>query len=241
MEPEGTLHILVIEDDAAINDVVCTRLRKEGYQVTPAFSGTEARFALDAQAFHLVITDLMLPGMTGEEVVSLVRQRNVTLPIIVISARTAAADKVDLLQLGADDYLTKPFDLDELTARVQVQLRRVAPASPGAATAAVSDSAASSASLSYRDWQLDPAARTFAIQEQTIALTRTEFAMLELLMAHPSRVFTKQELYEHAWNEPYAAQDGTVAAHISNLRAKLRPSGTDGYIETVWGIGFKLS
>lgn len=241
MEPEGTLHILVIEDDAAINDVVCTRLRKEGYQVTPAFSGTEARFALVAQAFHLVITDLMLPGMTGEEVVGLIRQRNVTLPIIVISARTAAADKVDLLQLGADDYLTKPFDLDELTARVQVQLRRVAPASPGAAAAAVNDSAASSASLSYRDWQLDPVARTFAIQEQTIALTRTEFAMLELLMAHPSRVFTKQELYEHAWNEPYAAQDGTVAAHISNLRAKLRPSGTDGYIETVWGIGFKLS
>lgn len=240
-----SLRILVIEDDPSISEVVCAHLTRQGHCCVGAFSGTEGMLHLEhggsSTPFDLVITDLMLPGMTGEEVVSLIRQRNVTLPIIVISARTAAADKVDLLQLGADDYLTKPFDLDELTARVQVQLRRAALASPNTTATAAHGNSASLASLSYRDWQLDPAARTFAIQEQAIALTRTEFAMLELLMAHPSRVFTKQELYEHAWNEPYAAQDGTVAAHISNLRAKLRPSGTDGYIETVWGIGFKLS
>lgn len=120
----SSANILVVEDDAAINDVVCTRLRRDGHNVQAAFSGTEARLLLQAQPFDLVITDLMLPGLAGEEVVRLVRGNGGTTPVLVISARSEVADKVELLALGADDYLVKPFDLDELSARVAVQLRR---------------------------------------------------------------------------------------------------------------------
>lgn len=236
MERDEQTHILIVEDDAAINDVVSTRLRKEGFQVTSAFSGTEAKLLLKDEAFDLVVTDLMLPGMTGEDMVALVRRDLGSLPIIVISARVATADKVSLLQQGADDYLSKPFDLDELVARVQVQLRRTVNRSDLAGSDACNEK-----TLAYRDWQMRPVSRSFLSKGEAVQLTRTEFDMLALLMAHPTRVFTKQELYEHTWAEPYTSQDSTVAAHISNLRSKLRPSGTDDYIQTVWGIGFKLS
>ncbi len=237
--------ILIVEDDAAINDVVCTRLRKDGHDVSAAFSGTEARLLLESRPFDLVITDLMLPGMAGEDVVRLVRSRSEQLPILVVSARDAAADKVDLLRLGADDYLTKPFDLDELAARVLVQLRHGAnacqPPTPSAAAGASLPNQLEATIIHLGEWTIDPAARTFASAGAPITLTRTEFAIAELLASHPGRVFTKQALYEHAWGEPYAAQESTVSAHVSNLRAKLKPTGTDGYIQTVWGIGFRAS
>ena len=241
--------ILVVEDDAAINDVICTRLRKDGHDVSAAFSGTEARLLLESRPFDLVITDLMLPGMDGEDVVRLVRSQSERLPVLVVSARDAVADKVDLLRLGADDYLAKPFDLDELAARVLVQLRHGTGDEPSA-DHAPTPNAAIGASLPNEtentviylgEWSIDPVSRTFAAAGTPIALTRTEFAIAELLATHPGRVFTKQALYEHAWGEPYAAQESTVSAHVSNLRAKLKPTGTDGYIQTVWGIGFRAS
>ena len=169
-------------------------------------------------------------------------------PIIVTSARTAAADKVGLLGQGADDYLTKPFDLDELAARVAVQLRHRAQGHQGVAGArgassvpgAASTVSGASAPLRCGRWMVDQAARTLSVDGGAVPLTRTEYAIAELLASHPGRVFTKQELFEHAWGEPYAAQESTVSAHVSNLRAKLKPTGTDGYVATVWGIGFKL-
>ncbi|WP_251212177.1 response regulator transcription factor [Adlercreutzia murintestinalis] len=222
--------VLVVEDDAAINEVVVRRLQREGLSVTAAFSGTEARLLLDQRPVDLVICDLMLPGMMGEDVVRSLRDAQCDVSVIVISAKASAADKVALLGMGADDYLGKPFDLDELAARVQVQLRR---------RGATAFAAAHDAIRAGR-WVIDRAAHTLSVDGRAVALTRTEFNMAELLASHPGRVFTKQQLFEHAQGEPYQAQSSTVNAHISNLRAKLKPTGTAEYIQTVWGIGFKF-
>lgn len=231
---DGRASVLVVEDDAAINDVVCRRLAREGLKTVSAFSGTEAQLLLSQGSFDLVICDLMLPGVPGEDVVRAIRAADESLPIIVASARTAPTDKVDLLNLGADDYLAKPFDLDELAARVQVQLRHRMRA--GAAGASGGEG-----SRRFGRWVLDHASRTLSVDGEPLALTCTEFNIIELMAESPGRVFTKQELFEHAWGEPYVAQDSTVSAHVSNLRAKLKPTGTDDYVQTVWGIGFRVS
>lgn len=227
----ASARVLVVEDDVAINDVVCRRLERDGLRVVPAFSGTEACLLLGQGDFDLVICDLMLPGASGEDVVRAIRATDEGLPIIVASARTSPTDKVDLLTLGADDYLAKPFDLDELAARVQVQLRH----------RGRGRGADEGAPVRFGRWTLDHQARTLSVDGEPVALTRTEFNIAELMVEHPDRVFTKQELFEHAWGEPYAAQESTVSAHVSNLRAKLKPTGTDAYIQTVWGIGFRAS
>ena len=224
--------VLVIEDDAAINDVVATRLLRDGHTVTQAFSGSEARLLLGEKGttFDLVISDLMLPGATGEELVGLIRERDAATPVVVISARATPADKIGLLDLGADDSLVKPFDLDELTARVEVQLRHHGASVPGDEV------------LRWQRWTLDPEARTLAVDGTTeIALTKIEFNILEALVRRPNKVFSKSELFELAWGEPFAGDDSTVAVHVSNIRAKLRATGTDDYLKTVWGMGFKLA
>ena len=233
--------VLVIEDDAAINDVVTTRLSRDCHAVTQAFSGSEARLLLDGvaekdAAFDLVICDLMLPGATGEELVGLIRERKDAIPVIVISARMTPADKVGLLRLGADDYLTKPFDLDELAARVEVQLRHRGDATSAGET------------LRWRRWTLDPEARTLKVapgeggeKGGAVSLTKIEFNILEVLVRRPNRVFSKSDLFELAWGEPFAGDDSTVAVHVSNIRAKLRETCTDDYVKTVWGMGFKLA
>ena len=233
--------VLVIEDDAAINDVVATRLERDGHVVTQAFSGSEARLLLGGAgeknaAYDIVICDLMLPGATGEELVELIRKRDAATPVIVISARTQAADRIDLLRLGADDYLTKPFDLDELAVRVEVQLRHRGTEAPAGEA------------LRHQRWTLDPEARTLTVapgadgeRADAPELTKIEFNILEALVRRPNRVFSKAELFELAWGEPFAGDDSTVAVHVSNIRAKLRASGTDGYLKTVWGMGFKLA
>ena len=233
------VHVLVVEDDADINEIVATHLARHGFACTQAFSGSEARLLLgsDAIPFDVVVSDLMLPGLAGEELVALIRERDASVPVIIISARTAASDRIDLLKLGADDYLTKPFDLDELVARIEVQLRHRARHAPGGAGNATPERVAS---LHFRDWELDTESRTFAVSGMAVELTRIEFNILQALLEHPGRVFSKQELFECAWGEPYAADDNTVNVHVSNIRTKLKPSGTDGYIKTVWGMGFKL-
>lgn len=232
MEQDGknSASLLVVEDDAAINDVVCTRLRQEGYEPVAAFSGSEAQLLLDSRPFDLVITDLMLPGCSGEALVESIRARQGDLPVIVASARSAPVDKVALLELGADDYLAKPFDLDELAARVAVQLRhrRGRGADP------------SESLLRVGRWVIDPDARCLAVDGAEVPLTPTEFAFALLLAGHPKRVFSKRELFESVRGEPYAAAENAVSTHVSNLRNKLKATGTDDYIQTVWGIGFKL-
>ncbi len=232
--------ILVVEDDPSISDVVCSALDGAGYRCTPAYSGTEARMALERDsAFDLVICDLMLPGIPGEDVVSLVRERG-SAPVLVLSAKAQVADRVALLRRGADDYLVKPFDLDELAARVEALLRRAGSFGRGSGGSADACSDGAPA-LSFGAWRLDEAERRFEAAGAPVKLTRTEFDIVCALMRRPRKVFTKRELYRAVWNEDAAVEEKAINTHVSNIRAKLKGTGTDQYIETVWGIGFKLA
>ena len=212
-------HILIVEDDTDINNSTAEYLRRKGCLCAQAFSGTEGRLLWQAGGVDLLLVDLMLPGLSGSELIREIR-RSSRAPVIVLSAKTELSDKVELLGLGADDYLTKPYQLEELWARILVQLRH-ASAVPGGEL------------LRYRDWVLN-------LEEMTLTAAG-QFKIVELLAGRPKRVFTKQQIYEAVWQETYAVEDKTITVHISNIRAKLRPSGTDGYIQTVWGIGFKLA
>lgn len=232
---EEATRILVIEDDIDINELTATYLRKAGYACVQAYSGSEARLLLNARVatgdapFDLVVTDLMLPGASGEDLIREIRQQS-DAPIIVVSARTGTDDKVQLLKLGADDYLGKPFDLDELHARIVVQLRHAA-----------RGTAQATATLRFKDWVLDTDARTLTAAGMPVKLTRLEYGIVETLVRRPKKVFTKQELLRSAWNDECFVEEKAATVHISNIRSKLRASGTDDYVETVWGIGFKLA
>ena len=241
---ETVADILIIEDDPSINEVVCAHLERRGYRCRQAFSGTEGLMLLREQRPDVVITDLMLPGVPGEEIVRAIRGADSALPIIVISARITAADKISLLQAGADDYLTKPFDLDELLARVQVQLRHAAVRRASAADAPSGErlpEPAAAAAMRYKDWTLDVDARTLSVRGEPVRLTRLEFNIVEALVRRPRKVFTKRELFEIAWSEESAVEEKAVNVHVSNIRSKLRAVRSAGEIETVWGIGFKLA
>ena len=234
-------HILIVEDDTDINNSTAEYLRRQGCICTQAFSGTEGLLLWREGAFDrgasglrpdhlrpdLLLVDLMLPGLSGSELIAEVRKSS-AVPVIVLSAKTELADKVELLSSGADDYLTKPYQLEELWARILVQLRHASAAPAGAR-------------LCYRDWVLDLDEMTLTAAGRPVNLTAHEFKIVELLAGRPKRVFTKQQIYEAVWEQDYAVEDKTITVHISNIRAKLRPSGTDGYIQTVWGIGFKLT
>ena len=220
--------ILIIEDDTNINNMVSEYLTGSGYLCTQAFSGSEGALRFSMEEFDLILLDLMLPGMTGEE---LIRTFAGKVPVIVLSAKNELDSKVELLTAGANDYICKPFDLKELLVRVEVQLRSL-PASklPDAQM-----------ELHYKDWILDPETQEMTAAGLPVELTLHEFRILELLMKHPKKVFTKQLIYEYAWEEDYFVEDKTINVHISNIRSKLKPSQTDSYIQTVWGMGFKLS
>ena len=255
MHREGrTMRVLVVEDDASLNEIVCTFLSHEGYACTPAFSGSEARMLLEGagpdagRPFDLVITDLMLPGCPGEELVPFARERLGNVPVIVISAKGAVDDRVALLRCGADDYLVKPFDLDELLARIEAQLRV-----RGIAAGEVPDVSGEAGEFRFGAWRLAAATRSFKVAGAPVRLTRTEFDLLAELMAHPDRVHTKRDLYVASCHDEAlrddiargavrltASDEKTVSTHMGNLRAKLKDTGTEGYLETVWGIGFKL-
>ena len=219
--------ILIIEDDTDINNSTAAYLRRQGCVCAQAFSGTEGLLLWRQGGFDLLLVDLMLPGLSGSELIAEVRKTS-RVPAIVLSARTELSGKVELLGLGADDYLTKPYQLEELWARILVQLRHASAAPAGGL-------------LRYRDWVLNTEEMTLTAAGQPVGLTAHEFKIVELLAGRPKRVFTKQQIYEAVWREAYAVEDKTITVHISNIRAKLRPSGTDGYIQTVWGIGFKLA
>ncbi|WP_130864215.1 response regulator transcription factor [Bacilliculturomica massiliensis] len=229
--------ILVMEDDEDINRLLRTILSKKGYRTEGAFSGSEGRLRLSVESFDLILLDLMLPGLSGEEFLREIRgEENVT-PVIVISARTALEDKVSALSLGADDYMTKPFEAAEVLARVEAQLRRFRKFAPRAEAKEETDRY-----LTFCDLRLDRLSRRAEAAGAPLTLTATEFDLLWLLMSDPDRVFTREALYTHGWGGEYYGEDNTVNVHISNIRNKLgRLNPGREYIKTVWGIGFKMA
>lgn len=220
--------ILIVEDDVNINNLLKETLSQKGYTCGQAFSGTEAALWLEKESWMLVLLDLMLPGMTGEEVLQLIRRQGDT-PVIVLTAKDAMEEKLDLLTSGADDYITKPFDINEVIARVQIQLRH-------AGQEAEPDR------IECGGITLDDKTHQIWVDGQEILhLTRQEYAILELLIRHPKQVFRKEAIFTYAWEEEYMGETKTLDVHISNIRKKLKAVTDKEYIQTVWGIGYRLN
>ena len=228
--------VLVVEDDPDINALLAKIAEREGYRPVQAYSGTEARLQLEHAAFDLVLLDVMLPGMDGASLIALVRDElRSSVPVIVVSAKAGAADKVDLLTSGADDYVTKPFNPDEVAARMHAVLRRSGGRGAGAPEA-------DGEAYDHRDLHLDVARRRVALKGAEVALTAHEFDILHVLMQAPDRVFSRELLYELVWKSGYYGEQNAVNVHVSNIRKKLAAVDADAdYIKTVWGIGFKLA
>ena len=196
--------ILIVDDDVCIGDMLQEVLVKEGYRAARAYSGTEALLYLSGNRPDLILLDLMLPGLSGEELLPLIEG----IPVIVVSARSETADKVDLLLSGADDYITKPFDTDELLARIAVQLRR-----PAAGTSSL---------LAFNGIRLDTSSRTAEVDGQPVRLTKTEYAILKLLMQNPSQVITKSVMPDRISEDTPDCVESSLKVHVSNLRKKLK-------------------
>lgn len=223
--------ILIVEDEPDINELLAKILTSVGYQATQAFSGTEAMLLLEHRLPDLILLDLMLPGLSGEGVLHEIRERmGASIPILILSAKSSLKDKVTLLQHGADDYITKPFEPEEVAARVAAALRRSGrnPETPAA--------------LSYKSLLLYPDFRKVLANGKELALTAHEYGILLLLMQAPEKVYSRERLYELVWQGGYYGENNTVNVHVSNLRKKLKAAGVaEEYIQTVYGIGFKLS
>ena len=213
--------IAVIEDDPVIGNMLQEILQKEGYRVERAYSGTEAVYLLERCRPDLALLDLMLPGLPGEEL--LARMRGI--PVIIVSAKTAVDDKVNLLLSGAADYVTKPFEIRELLARIQVHLRRQE--TPPFV-------------LEAGDIRLDTVSREVTVCENPVRLTRTEYAVLKLLLQHPAQAVSKAAILDRISEDTPDCTDSSLKQHVSNLRKKLRDARGRDCIQAVWGIGFRL-
>ncbi|MGF7143136.1 DNA-binding response OmpR family regulator [Anaerotaenia torta] len=224
--------ILVIEDDADINRILCKYLTREQYQAVSAYSGTEARLQLRLDHFDLILLDLMLPGVAGEELIREIRGQS-QVPIMVISAKTSLEDKVKALKDGADDYITKPFEREEVLARIGALLRR-SRKHPGTEEAPVETI------YRFKQLSLCPLSRKVTVMEHSISLTAYEYEILLLMLQSPERVFTKEQLYQDVWKAGYYGEDNTINVHISNIRKKIKEYDDASYIKTVWGIGFTM-
>ena len=223
--------ILIVEDDTNINNLLREALSKEGYSCEQAFSGTEAKLLLNMQkhGYALVLLDLMLPGISGEAVLEEIRKKG-NLPVIVLTAKDSLDEKVEVLTSGADDYITKPFEIREVLARVQVQLRRKEEKETGIER-----------DLSFKDMVLNRDTFQVRIDGRILSkITKQEFAILELLLRNPKQVFSKEDIFEYAWDELYIGETKTLDVHISNIRKKIKQVTSEEYIETVWGIGYRL-
>lgn len=218
--------ILIVEDDIDISNMLHDLLVQAGYRPTVAYSGTEALMCLDLEAYDLILLDLMLPGKTGDEVLTEIRAKS-SVPIIILTAVDTKESTVSLLKLGAHDYLTKPFDNEELIARIEVQLRVKTPVV--------------SAAIRFKDLTLDLEQYDVFVDGEPLQLSKREFEILRCMMENPKKVFTKNNLYETVWQDEFFGDDNTVNVHISKIRAKLKEIKPDmEYIQTVWGIGFKM-
>lgn len=219
--------ILIIEDDQEINMLLSEILTKSNFETVVAYSGTEGLLQLEHNTFDLILLDLMLPGKSGEELIKEIREKSIT-PIIVISAKVDVDHKVKVLKMGADDYITKPFNQDEVLARVEVQLRKASVHTPH------------TSEMKWRGLKILKDKRFATLNNQELQLTNAEFDILVLLLSKPERALSKKEIYESIWKETYYGDDNTISVHISNLRKKFSEITSEEYIKTIWGIGFML-
>lgn len=213
--------IAIVDDDLPIGNLLETLLRQEGYRILRAYSGTEALMLLERERPDLILLDLMLPGLSGEEVLPKISG----IPVIVVSAKVGIDDKVNLLLGGAADYVTKPFDTKELLARITVQFRK-------------DSRAGQSAVLTFGDLRLDAASHTLFADGSPVRLTATEFSILKRLMQNASQVVTKSQLLDLISLDTPDCTESSLKVHVSNLRRKLREAAGSDFIEAVWGIGF---
>ena len=217
--------ILIVEDDTEIGQLLQDILAQANYESHHLLFGEKAISFLSAQHYDLILLDLMLPGIQGEDLLPKIREIN-QIPILIISAKGGLESKVAMLQKGADDYISKPFEPKEVIARIEAALRRYR----GNRTN----------QILYDDIVIDLDAQNVWVQGHEMSLTAKEYAILKLLCTYPSKVFSKANLYESIWHELYAYDDNLLGVHISNLRKKLKEHTGKEYIQTVWGIGYKI-
>lgn len=219
------MKILLIEDDIEICQMIKAHLEKHNYEVFYTLSGADGVNMVKKLEPLLVILDLMLPYVSGDRILSEIRAFS-DVPIIVVSARELTQTKIETLKLGADDYITKPFDLDELLARIEANLKRYKKNIP-------------KLNIAIGGIIIDTTTKTVNVDGEEIILTKKEYQILELLMKYPNKVFSKKNLYETIWQEPFARDNDVINTHISNLRKKLKDK--EKMIETVWGLGYKIA
>ena len=215
--------ILIVEDNIDIHNFIKEVLEKKKYKVLDAYSGTEALMLIEKENINLILLDLMLPGLNGEEIIRKIKN----IPIIVISAKISPEDKVNVLLSGANDYITKPFNKEELLARIAVQLR-------------INENKDVNKELKYKDMFLNEENHTLYINNEQIYLTKTEYAILKQLLLNPKQVITKTRLIELINIDTLDGDENSLKVHISNIRRKIRNVTEDEYIESVWGIGYKM-
>lgn len=219
--------VLVIEDDEDINRLLCEIVKKAGLFVQAAYSGTEGILQLEHGAWDLILLDLMLPGKSGEQLLETVRMQS-DIPVIVISAKEEPLTKVQLLRAGADDYITKPFNNEEVLARILVQLRRY-------------ERTEKRTMITFKDIFLDEETKRVTVNDTEVDLTAREYQMLHLFLSNKQKMFTKENIYESVWGDGLLGDENTVHVHLSHLRAKLKQANPDeSYIETIWGLGYRL-
>lgn len=224
-------HVLVVDDEAEIRDAIEIYLKNEGMTVFKAGNGLEALAILEEEDIHLIILDIMMPKMDGITATFKIRQEK-NIPIIMLSAKSEDTDKILGLNIGADDYVTKPFQPLELVARAKSQLRRYTN---------LGHYKENHDEISVRGLTLNKLTKTVTVDDNEVRLTATEYKILELLMSHTGRVFSIEEIYERVWKEPYLNAENTVAVHVRRIREKIEINPREPkYLKVVWGIGYKI-
>ena len=217
--------ILIVEDNIDIHNLIKEILENKKYKVIDSYSGTEAFMVLEKEKIDLILLDLMLPGLNGEEIIKKVKE----IPLIVISEKHTPESKVNALLSGANDYITKPFNPQELLARIEVQLRIYQ-----------NTIQTSNRDIKYKDLLLKEDEHVIYLKEEKIYLTKTEYAILKQLLLNPNKIVTKSRLLELISNDTLDGDENSLKVHISNIRKKMRKISQEEYIESVWGIGFKI-
>ncbi len=227
--------VLIVEDDTEIARLVKINLEDQGYEVDQIYDGAEGYQRIKEQPYDLIILDIMLPGMDGLEICKKIRADEYDIPMLMLTAKTEEFDKVLGLELGADDYVTKPFGIRELMARVKALLRRSQQSADSDAEAGEQEK------IEFGDITIEPSKHKVRIGDQSIDLTEKEFKLLHLFMKNPGRAFSRDELLNEVWGYQFGGYEHTVNTHINRLRSKIEQQPSDPrYLKTVWGVGYRF-